>query len=126
MDNLAHKNLNYCLKEFFSIPRQVILHNIDLEHCPHCGRFDINDTSCTACIKKHDCFWLYKNDHILSNGSKPLVTQKAALDFAIGFVSEKIDEWQHNENSCPCYVCEWLQHAKDISDDLNETIEVLY
>ncbi len=126
MDSRTQQNLNYRLKEFFSIPRQVILHNINLEHCPHCGRFDINDALCSMCENQRDCFWLYKNNGILSSNSKPLVTQKVALDFAIDFVTDKVDEWHHSEDSCQCYVCEWLHHAKGVSAELDETIDVLY
>jgi len=122
---MAHQNLHNRLNELFFIPRQVISNNIDLEHCPHCGRFDVVDAVCRICEKQHDCFWLFKNDQFSSNNPKALWQQKIALDFAIDYISVKVDKWRHDEKNCSCHICEWLGYAKNISNDLNETIRIL-
>ncbi len=122
---MEHHNLHYRLKELFTIPRQVISNNIDLEHCSHCGRFDVVDHICQICEKQSDCFWLFKNDQFSSKKPKPLWQQKIALDFAIDFIGVKVEEWQHEEENCQCHICEWLRHAKDISFELDETIKIL-
>lgn len=122
---MAHQNLHHRLKEFFAIPRQIISNNIDLEHCTHCGRFDVVDTICTSCEKQSDCFWLFKNDQFSSNNSKPLWQQRIALDFAVDFISVKIEQWEHNEDNCKCHICEWLRSAKDVSHELDKTIKII-
>jgi len=122
---MGHQNLHHCLKELFVIPRQVIVNNIDLEHCPHCGYFDVVDSVCGVCDKQLDCFWLFKNDQFSSSNPKPLWQQKIALDFAIDFISAKVEQWRHKENQCQCHICEWLGYAKGISTELNETLKSL-
>ncbi|MFV2059104.1 MAG: hypothetical protein ACC653_00390 [Gammaproteobacteria bacterium] len=122
---MEQQNLHFRLKELFTIPRQVISNNIDLEHCTHCGRLDINDSLCRICEKEKECFWLFKNDQFSSKNPKPLWQQKIALDFAIDFIGVKVDKWQHDENRCQCHICEWLRHAKNISLELNETVKIL-
>jgi hypothetical protein len=122
---MEQQNLHYRLKELFTIPRQVISNNIDLEHCTHCGRFDVVDGLCRICEKQNDCFWLLKNDQFSSKNPKSLWQEKLALDFAIDFIGIKIDQWEHDEENCQCHICEWLRYAKDISFELNETIKVL-
>lgn len=119
------QHIQRLLNQIYVIPRQVLSNNIDLEHCPHCGRFDITDQLCRVCDKRSDCFWLVKNDEYSSQSPKPLWQQKIALDYAIDYVSVKVDEWQHNETKCKCHICEWLRQAVDVSIKLNVTIKLL-
>lgn len=102
-------------------PRLLIGDSQDLDRCPHNGMYDQDDRACLNCSDRSECIWLYNNDEFSNLQTKPLSDLRAALAFAVDYVSAQAVIWEHNPNNCLCETCKWIRQAEKLYNEACNT-----
>lgn len=90
----------------------MALKSMELDDCPHDGRFQSRDPQCRTCEFMYQCTWLESNEPFVALAQRPLPELVNALRFSIDYV----DSQNHREgkpvSKCVCETCRWLSMAR--------------
>jgi hypothetical protein len=104
------------LIEALAYPRTLIDSGLQLENCPHNGRYDKQDLRCHECDSRPECEWLVHNDEFVALKNKPEDQLLAALEFALLHMSAFVASAGHDNRSCRCESCQWIRDSQDLYD----------
>ena len=102
--------------EALTYPRIMLLANLEADDCPQNRYFNPGHPRCQLCHQGEECHWLNCNDEFSVLAKKPIDKLHDALLFSIDYVDAQCSDQGHNVRRCACESCEWIRHARQISN----------
>lgn len=108
------------LIQALDFPRQLVLKIIDQRDCPHETLFKATDDQCRQCGLNRECHWVSCLNEFEDFEGKATHTINASLRYGIDLVGTMHGKLRHNQNTCECEYCIWLQDSQRLTEAFDE------